>query len=196
MAGVQGRGALFHHVQRMDSERGQVRGSRLHLRHAVHRVHRDRHRGARQHRHRAVHDRGRTAAPSAARRSMSSTSSRRSRRSCTGCGACSSSRPWVAPKYQSVADSIGQLPLLGHIFGPPVSGGRGFMTAGLILAVMITPIITSLTRETLATVAQDDKNAALGMGATRWEMLRGDGVSASSRRHRRRRDARSRARDG
>ena len=80
--------------------------------------------------------------------------------------------PWVAPKYQSVADSIGQLPLLGHIFGPPVSGGRGFMTAGLILAVMITPIITSLTRETLATVAQDDKNAALGMGATRWEMLR------------------------
>ena len=46
------------------------------------------------------------------------------------------------------------------------------MTAGLILAVMITPIITSLSREVLATVAQDDKNAALGMGATRWEMLR------------------------
>ena len=55
--------------------------------------------------------------------------------------------PWVAPKYQSVADGIGQLPLLGHIFGPPVSGGRGFMTAGLILAVMITPIITSLTQK-------------------------------------------------
>ena len=46
------------------------------------------------------------------------------------------------------------------------------MTAGLILAVMITPIVTALTREALATVAQDDKNAALGMGATRWEMLR------------------------
>jgi phosphate transport system permease protein len=46
------------------------------------------------------------------------------------------------------------------------------MTSGLILAVMITPIITALSREALATVAQEDKNAALGMGATRWEMLR------------------------
>ena len=46
------------------------------------------------------------------------------------------------------------------------------MTAGLILAVMITPIITSLSREVLLTVSQDDKNAALAMGATRWEMLR------------------------
>ena len=34
------------------------------------------------------------------------------------------------------------------------------------------PIVTSLSREVLATVAQDDKNAALAMGATRWEMLR------------------------
>ncbi len=46
------------------------------------------------------------------------------------------------------------------------------MTAGLVLAVMITPIITSISREVLTTVAQDDKNAALAMGATRWEMLR------------------------
>jgi phosphate transport system permease protein len=80
--------------------------------------------------------------------------------------------PWIAPKYNSVADSIGGLPVLGRVFGPPVSGGRGYMTAGLILAVMITPIITALTRESLATVSQDDKNAAIGMGATRWEMLR------------------------
>ena len=80
--------------------------------------------------------------------------------------------PWIQPKYQSIADSIGSLPVLGRIFGPPVSGGRGFMTAGLILAVMITPIVTALSREALATVAQEDKNAALAMGATRWEMLR------------------------
>ncbi len=46
------------------------------------------------------------------------------------------------------------------------------MTAGVILAVMIIPIITSLAREVLLTVPQDDKNAALAMGATRWEMLR------------------------
>src|SRR5262245_28857717 len=33
--------------------------------------------------------------------------------------------PWIGPKYQTIADSIGQLPLLGRFFGPPVSGGRG-----------------------------------------------------------------------
>jgi phosphate transport system permease protein len=46
------------------------------------------------------------------------------------------------------------------------------MTAGLILAVMILPIVTSLSREVLTTVSQDDKNGALAMGATRIEMLR------------------------
>jgi len=46
------------------------------------------------------------------------------------------------------------------------------MTAGIVLAVMITPIVTAISREVLATVAQDDKNAAIAMGATRWEMLR------------------------
>jgi phosphate transport system permease protein len=78
----------------------------------------------------------------------------------------------LGPKYQTVADTIGSIPLFGRIFGGPVSGGRGFMTAGLILSFMITPIVTALTRESLATVTQYDKNAALGMGATRWEMLR------------------------
>ncbi|HUI47862.1 MAG TPA: phosphate ABC transporter permease subunit PstC [Acidimicrobiia bacterium] len=73
--------------------------------------------------------------------------------------------------YSGIADTLGKLPILGHFLGGPVSG-TSFMTAGLILAVMVTPIITSLSREVLATVAQDDKNAALAMGATRWEMLR------------------------
>ncbi len=73
--------------------------------------------------------------------------------------------------YQHVADTLGSLPVLGRVFGEPVYG-TSFMTAGLILAVMITPIITSLSRESLLTVSQDDKNAALAMGATRWEMLR------------------------
>ncbi len=77
----------------------------------------------------------------------------------------------AANVYQHIADSLGQLPVLGKFFGPPVHGAS-FMTAGIILAIMITPIITSLSRETLATVTQDDKNAALAMGATRWEMLR------------------------
>jgi phosphate transport system permease protein len=73
--------------------------------------------------------------------------------------------------YKHIADTIGTLPGLSHIFGGPANG-TSFMTAGLILAVMIIPIVTALSREALATVAQDDKNAALAMGATRWEMLR------------------------
>ena len=73
--------------------------------------------------------------------------------------------------YQWIADSVGKLPVLDRVFGG-VPSGASFMTAGVVLAVMITPIITAVSREVLATVAQDDKNAALAMGATRWEMFR------------------------
>lgn len=50
--------------------------------------------------------------------------------------------------------------------------GRSFLTAGIILAVMITPIITSLAREVIETTPATDKEAALALGATRWEMIR------------------------
>jgi phosphate transport system permease protein len=73
--------------------------------------------------------------------------------------------------YQWISDTVGQLPGLGRVFGGTPSGAS-FMTAGIVLAVMITPIVTAISREVLATVAQDDKNAAIAMGATRWEMLR------------------------
>jgi phosphate transport system permease protein len=46
------------------------------------------------------------------------------------------------------------------------------MTAGIILAIMITPIVTSLSREVIATVPSAQREAAYGMGATRWEMIR------------------------
>ena len=76
----------------------------------------------------------------------------------------------VKSLYQHLSDWLGSVPLLSRVFGGPVSGAS-FMTAGIILAIMITPIITSLSREVLLTISQDDKNAALAMGATRWEML-------------------------
>ena len=69
VARVQGRGLLVRHVQRVDSERGQVRRAGLHLRHAVHRAHRDRDRGAGQPRHRAVHHRDGVPAAADGRRS-------------------------------------------------------------------------------------------------------------------------------
>src|SRR3569623_902264 len=51
--------------------------------------------------------------------------------------------------------------------------GRSFMTAGIILAVMITPIITSLAREVIETTPQNEKEAALALGATKWDMIKG-----------------------
>ena len=49
--------------------------------------------------------------------------------------------------------------------------GRSFLTAGIILGIMITPIITSLSREVIETTPPSDKEAALALGATRWEMI-------------------------
>jgi phosphate transport system permease protein len=50
--------------------------------------------------------------------------------------------------------------------------GLGFMTAGVILAIMILPIISSLTREVMSAVPHSQREAALALGATRWEMIR------------------------
>ena len=49
--------------------------------------------------------------------------------------------------------------------------GRSFLTAGIILAIMIVPIITSLAREVIETTPESEKEAALALGATRWEMI-------------------------
>jgi phosphate transport system permease protein len=80
--------------------------------------------------------------------------------------------PALDPLYQDVASAVDGIPILDTIFnGDPISG-RSFMTAGLILAIMVTPIITSVARETFATVPQSQKDGAYAMGATRWEMIR------------------------
>jgi len=60
-------------------------------------------------------------------------------------------------------------------FLPFVSGpvaGPNYFIAGLILAIMIVPIVSAISREVIATVPSEHKEAALAMGATRWEMIR------------------------
>jgi phosphate transport system permease protein len=81
--------------------------------------------------------------------------------------------PALVKVYQALHDVLGGVPGLGRLFGEPVSTGRGFMTAGIIVAIMIIPIITSITREVFATVPESEKHAALALGATRWEMIKG-----------------------
>jgi phosphate transport system permease protein len=54
--------------------------------------------------------------------------------------------------------------------GPPY--GIGMLAAGIILAIMILPIISSITREVMTAVPQQQREAVLALGATRWEMIR------------------------
>lgn len=58
----------------------------------------------------------------------------------------------------------------GLFSGPPY--GVGMLAAGVILAIMIIPIISSITREVLTVVPQHQREAVLALGATRWEMIR------------------------
>jgi phosphate transport system permease protein len=58
----------------------------------------------------------------------------------------------------------------GLFEGPPY--GIGMLAAGIILAIMVIPIISSITREVLVVVPQNQREGVLALGATRWEMIR------------------------
>ena len=75
--------------------------------------------------------------------------------------------------YGSVASATSDVPVLKMLFAEHNITGRSYMTAGIVVAIMITPIITSITREVFATTPLTLKEASYGLGATRWEMIRG-----------------------
>jgi phosphate transport system permease protein len=81
-----------------------------------------------------------------------------------------------APFFQGhlqpvLIDTFANIPVLNQLFaGPPY--GIGLLTAGLILAIMVLPFITSITREVFDTVPPVIKEAAYGIGCTRWEVVR------------------------
>lgn len=79
---------------------------------------------------------------------------------------------FLAPKLQGseqwVADRLSFVPFVG---GGLVTIPNYFIT-GLVLAIMILPIVSAISREVMSTVPLDQKEAALGLGATRWEMIR------------------------
>lgn len=75
--------------------------------------------------------------------------------------------PKLRPAEQWFADTFGFLPFVaGNVAGP------NYFIGGLILAIMILPIVSAISREVMATVPADNKEAALALGATRWEMIR------------------------
>ena len=75
-------------------------------------------------------------------------------------------RDHVNPALHSV---LGFIPL----FGPPGTYGSNVFTAIVVLTIMILPIIASISRELFLGVPTELKEGALGLGTTRWEMIRG-----------------------
>ncbi|HEV8560835.1 MAG TPA: phosphate ABC transporter permease subunit PstC [Actinophytocola sp.] len=79
--------------------------------------------------------------------------------------------PALEPVAQWLNDTLGWFPLFatGNV---SIGGGGTIFTAGIVLAVMILPIITAVTREVFRQTPAMQIEGALALGATRWEMIR------------------------
>jgi phosphate transport system permease protein len=76
-------------------------------------------------------------------------------------------RSQIEPALQG---SLGRLPLIGQLFsGTPV--GLDLLSGGVVLAIMILPILTAVSREILLAVPPTQREAMIGLGATRWEAV-------------------------
>ena len=188
-------GLCVRHEPPLGPEPGPVRGARLHLRDGVDVGDRARARDSGQPRHRALHHRARTP--------------KRWRTAVTYVVDLLAAIPsvvygfWalavlvtpIGRLYTHIADTLGTWPVFKQFFGGQAFG-TSFMTAGLILAVMITPIITSLTPRDARhrRAGRQERRARHGRDALGDVACRG--VPARPQRTHRRGDARPRARDG
>ena len=77
--------------------------------------------------------------------------------------------PKIVPFYDWLATYLGFIPIFE---GPASQTGKTILTAGIVLGIMILPIITSMCREIFIQTPTLQEEAALGLGATRWEMIR------------------------
>ena len=77
--------------------------------------------------------------------------------------------PYLVPAHAWLSENLAWLPFFD---GQPSGNGRTLFTASIVLAVMILPIITSICREVFAQTPRLHEEAALALGATRWEMIR------------------------
>jgi phosphate transport system permease protein len=76
---------------------------------------------------------------------------------------------FLQPAHVWLSEKLGFIPLFGD---PPSPNGRSLFTAGIVLAIMILPIVTAISREVFAQTPRLHEEAALALGATRWEMVR------------------------
>ena len=76
-------------------------------------------------------------------------------------------RSTIEPGLQA---TLGQLPVIGHLFsGTPI--GFDLLSGGVVLAIMILPILMAVSREVLLAVPPTQREAMIGLGATRWEAV-------------------------
>lgn len=77
--------------------------------------------------------------------------------------------PKMVPIYEWFAEHFSWIPFFA---GPASNTGRTIFTAAIVLALMVLPIVTAITREIFAQTPRLNEEAALALGATRWEMIR------------------------
>ncbi len=78
-------------------------------------------------------------------------------------------RPFLLPLEHWLNTNLGWIPLFG---GTPTSTGSTILAGAVVLAVMILPIITSISREIFLQTPRLHEEAALALGATKWEVIR------------------------
>jgi phosphate transport system permease protein len=77
--------------------------------------------------------------------------------------------PALRPAIDWLYDNLSFIPFFA---GPPSVTGRTMLTAGIVLAIMVVPITTAISREVFAQTPRLHEEAAMALGATRWEMIR------------------------
>ena len=78
----------------------------------------------------------------------------------------------VFPVGEGLFTAFGQVPILNFFFtGPIPQSGASRLAAAMILTIMIIPTITAITRDVLLAIPNTQREAAMGMGSTRWEMI-------------------------
>ncbi|HYK99534.1 MAG TPA: phosphate ABC transporter permease subunit PstC [Candidatus Acidoferrales bacterium] len=76
-------------------------------------------------------------------------------------------RGTVEPALQN---TLGRVPVIGHLVSGPIVG-LDLLSGGIVLAIMILPILTAVSREVLLAVPPTQREAMIGLGATRWEAV-------------------------
>ena len=79
--------------------------------------------------------------------------------------------PAIKPVVDFLTTTLGTVPVIGVAFQGPFFG-VSYFSAGLVLAIMVLPIIAAVCREVFRSTPRNEKEAALALGATRWEMIR------------------------